>query len=244
MSQQTASVWGLGTDLPTKTTAQVIFNLPAGTTETDITDLVFPTLTTTKEISLDMTNLSNTNTLRIYQKIDGTNYKQAKEMTWPDDTNSTGNETIDEFLIGLGVDCKVTIQSAVNEGGVNIPITVGDLFWSNRTTTQYIFNLPSGTSEQDITDLVLPTATKNELTTGLDMSNVIQGGTLRAHRKVDTTNYRQIESWDWPDNNASPDNKVLQNRLNGLGVGMKLTYQSDSDEGGISIPIAQGVYSF
>jgi hypothetical protein len=115
-----------GGDLPTKTLSQVTFAFPAGTSETDITDLTFTGQNNDIDASLDMTNITQINTIRVYEEVDTTNIKQIKEWEWPTDNDNVNDEVLKVSLIGHGTDIKVTIQSQVDEGGINIPISIAE----------------------------------------------------------------------------------------------------------------------
>jgi len=118
LSQQTATVWGLGvTDLPLKTTAAISHTHINNTTEQDITDLLFEPLNLIDiDAVLDMTNITQQTIIRKLEKADDTNYEEVKKWTWPDDNDDTTNEISGITIVGHNVDVKITMQSVIAEG--------------------------------------------------------------------------------------------------------------------------------
>ncbi len=113
-------------DLPTKTLTQVTFALPAGTAESDITQLTFTAQDNDIDASLDMTNITQITTIRLIEEPDTTNARQIKEWEWPTDNDNVNDEVLKISIIGHGVDVKATMQSAVDEGGIDIPIAIAE----------------------------------------------------------------------------------------------------------------------
>jgi len=67
------------------------------------------------EISLDMNNLAQNTTIRLYEKVDGTNYRNASEKIFPTDFPSNIKVVIIN-IIGKSRDAKITFQSGTGEG--------------------------------------------------------------------------------------------------------------------------------
>lgn len=118
MSQQTATVWGLGgIDLPAKTTLAISHTQLNNLLEQDITDLLFEPLNLVDiDAVLDMTNITQTTTIRKLEKADGSNYEEVKKWTWPTDNDDITNEISGITIVGHNVDVKITMQSQVLEG--------------------------------------------------------------------------------------------------------------------------------
>ena len=97
----------------TKTTGT--FVLADNTTEQDVLELLL--LDEKVTITLDLDALTQTNTLRVYEKVDGTTYRKISENTDADFTDAA------EFTFdGKGRDMKITMQASVGEGATrNIP---------------------------------------------------------------------------------------------------------------------------
>lgn len=98
------------------------FSHPNTTTETDLVE--FTLVTQNIGISLDMINFTQDTTIRVFEKIDGTNYRQRPSKIYPTDY-STGQIGIEVILDGRGRDMKITLESAVVEGGAtSIPAVI------------------------------------------------------------------------------------------------------------------------
>lgn len=82
------------------------------TTEQDA--FVYTLLKDNIEVTLDMTNLTQRTTVRVYEKIDGTNYRLVDSGIYPDDFDV--NKGILVEFNGKNIDCKITLQSIVTEG--------------------------------------------------------------------------------------------------------------------------------
>jgi len=123
----TVSNFAVGIDLPTKTLTQVTFVKTNDTALEDITDLTFTAQNNDIDASLDMTNITQTTTIRIVEEADTINARQIKEWEWPTDNDSVNDEILKISIIGHGVDVKATIQSSVAEGSAkNIPIAIAE----------------------------------------------------------------------------------------------------------------------
>ena len=119
--------FGVVVDLPTKTLSQVIFVKTNDTALEDITDLTFTAQNNDIDASLDMTNITQTTTIRIVEEADTTNPRQIKQWEWPTDNDNVNDEILKISIIGHGVDVKATIQSSVAEGSAkNIPIAIAE----------------------------------------------------------------------------------------------------------------------
>ena len=119
--------FGVVVDLPTKTLSQVIFVKTNDTALEDITDLTFTAQNNDIDASLDMTNITQTTTIRIVEEADTTNARQIKEWEWPTDNDNVNDEILKISIIGHGVDVKATIQSSIAEGSAkNIPIAIAE----------------------------------------------------------------------------------------------------------------------
>ena len=95
-----------------------------GTTEQDVIeetaneDFVY--------VSFDMTELTQNMIVRVYEKVNGTDYEIQVEQTFP--TNWPANvESIEYELAGKGRDQKITMESVVAEGAAR------DVHWARRT---------------------------------------------------------------------------------------------------------------
>lgn len=100
----------------TKTTGT--FAHANNTNEQDV--LEFTTLDELVTVSLDMTNLAQTTTVRVYDKVDGTNYKKIIQNAYP--TDYTNLSVVELKLDGKGRDMKITFQSGTGEGSSkNVP---------------------------------------------------------------------------------------------------------------------------
>jgi hypothetical protein len=72
-------------------------------------------------ISMDMSLLAQTTTIRVYEEIDGTVAESFTEKVWPTDFEAN-TEAMEITLIGKGRDQKITFQSGTLEGATrNIP---------------------------------------------------------------------------------------------------------------------------
>jgi len=88
---------------------------PAGTDETDALEVTPAELTEYYALLLDMSALTQNTTIRIYIKIDGTNYRMVDSAVFPTDF-PTNAEGVPIALYPMSVPWKITLQSAVSEG--------------------------------------------------------------------------------------------------------------------------------
>jgi hypothetical protein len=98
--------------IPNITPQSGTYTHPAGTTEQDAIVLSISTRTKINNIYLDLTNLTQNCTIRIYAKIDGATYVLLDSLAWT--TSDEDGVVIDSIV--SDVDVKVSIQSAISEG--------------------------------------------------------------------------------------------------------------------------------
>jgi hypothetical protein len=116
--------YGVQTTQSDINTSSGIYSHADGTTEDDA--LIYLALKDKIEITLDMTNMTQSVTVRIYEKTDGTNYRQVTRGIYP--TEFSPNEVIAIEITGKGMDNKITVQSGVTEGDArDIPWARSDL---------------------------------------------------------------------------------------------------------------------
>jgi len=97
------------------------YSLPSGTTEQDAVVITVSAKTKLQSIFLDLVNLTKGCTLRLYHKIDGTNYREIDSLDW--DTGM--RDGVEILACMVDHDVKVTIQSNEAEGSArDIPYTV------------------------------------------------------------------------------------------------------------------------
>ena len=97
------------------------FSHPSGITEQTIVEVVLTKRTLVRTILIDLVNLTKGCTLRLYHKIDGTNYREVDDYAW--DVAMCDGVEIDSFMTDHAF--KVTIQSDEAEGASrDIPYTV------------------------------------------------------------------------------------------------------------------------
>jgi len=105
-------------DLPTTVTVEGTYAHTNGTTENDALVITLTNITKVDALLFDLVNLTKTSTVRVYIKVDGTNYRLAEPYLW------TISDP-DALVINLpkhNHDMKVTLQSDVAEGASrNIP---------------------------------------------------------------------------------------------------------------------------
>jgi len=83
--------------------------------------LIFAAAQQEISLRLDFVNLVQNTTIREYEQVDGANYQQISAKVWPTDFD-TGTKGIDIHFVQANADYKITLQSAVAEGGAkNIP---------------------------------------------------------------------------------------------------------------------------
>jgi len=99
------------------------YNHPNATTEATVLELTDNSLDTT--VSYDVSLLTQTTTIRVKEKMDGTTYEIQSERAWPTDFDPNV-EAVVINLLGKGRDQIITFQSNVLEGSIKaIP-------WSRR----------------------------------------------------------------------------------------------------------------
>lgn len=105
-------------DLPTKTVFDISHTHLNNTLSQDITNLTFEPLSALIDIhaKFNMSNITNTTTFQLLEKLDGSTYRQTKNWIWDTDNDDTADETIVLEFVGVGVDVKITMQSVVAEG--------------------------------------------------------------------------------------------------------------------------------
>lgn len=91
----------------------VLFSHPNTTAETDLTEHLL--LVEKDTHHLDLSNLTQQTTIRVFEKIDGVVYKQLSSRLYPDDYE-LGTQVVIVILDGAGQDMKITLQSSVAEG--------------------------------------------------------------------------------------------------------------------------------
>lgn len=95
------------------------FSLVNNTNEQDC--IVFNATTQLIDIELDMVNLTQSNTVREYVKVDGTNYRQISAKVFPTDFD-TNTKCVTIAFPQKNSMYKITLQAAVLEGGArNVP---------------------------------------------------------------------------------------------------------------------------
>lgn len=83
--------------------------------------LIFAAANQLIDIELDMVNLTQLNTIRQYEQVDGANYRQIAAWTFPTQFDA-GTLTVDISFAQENALYKVTLQAIVAEGAVrNIP---------------------------------------------------------------------------------------------------------------------------
>jgi len=65
----------------------------------------------------DFSGFAQITTIRVFEKIDGTTYRQLSQRVFPTDFE-TDTEGVIIVLDGAGQDMKITLQSSVAEGAV------------------------------------------------------------------------------------------------------------------------------
>jgi len=92
-----------------------IYSHPNATTESNALEI-----TANKnnvEISFDMINITQDTTIRVYEKVDDTNYRSVSQKLWTTDFPTNAEDAVVN-LNGKDIDQKVTFQSAVLEGSI------------------------------------------------------------------------------------------------------------------------------
>ncbi len=113
---------GFGTPIiPSVVPQSDTYEHPDVTTEQTAIEITITERTIINNIYLDLVNLTKNATIRVYTKVDGTNYTEIDSLGWT--TTDRDGVIISELV--SDVDVKVTIQSAVLEGASrNIPYRV------------------------------------------------------------------------------------------------------------------------
>lgn len=102
----------------------VLFSHPNTTVETILVEHI--NITEIDYHHFDLSNLTQSTTIRAFEKTDGTNYKLLAESVYPEDFTD-GVQTVVIILNGGGHDMKITLQSAISEGSAkSIPGNVRD----------------------------------------------------------------------------------------------------------------------
>lgn len=97
------------------------YDLPNDTAENTVIEITTTERQMLESIWVDFTTLVQNVTIKVYHKIDGTNYRQYDEFSW---------ETTEEdgvLITGLAInnDWKLTVTSAIAQGGVKaVPYNV------------------------------------------------------------------------------------------------------------------------
>lgn len=74
----------------------------------------------------DFTNLAQDTTIRVFEKSDGSTYRQISQRVFPTDYE-VNTEVVFVILDGVGQDMKITLESAIAEGSAkDIPGSVRD----------------------------------------------------------------------------------------------------------------------
>ncbi len=101
------------TNYENKSHSQVLSN----TSEQDVE--IFTNLRDFLHIDLDLDAITKITIIRIFEKVDGTNFGLVSEVTY-DPSGSTGDFDVDVQIVGIelnggGQDMKITMQSVVAE---------------------------------------------------------------------------------------------------------------------------------
>lgn len=74
-----------------------------------------------EHLSLDCNNLTQSSTFRIYEKVDGVNYRLVNSLVFPTEVPANA-KVVNLTWSPKGRDVKVTLQSAIVEGSIkNVP---------------------------------------------------------------------------------------------------------------------------
>lgn len=88
------------------------YSHPSGTTEKDVIEITITEKSYIAAMVLDFSNLTKNTTVRLKQKVDGTNYITIDTRNW----NPSGDPGVPIAGLSSDVDVKVTIQSSLAEG--------------------------------------------------------------------------------------------------------------------------------
>ncbi len=96
-------------------------NLPNDTIENTIIEITTTSRQKLDSIWLDFVNLIQDVTIKVYHKIDGTNYRQYDEYSW----TTTDEDGVIISNITINNDWKLTVTSPIAQGGIKaIPYNV------------------------------------------------------------------------------------------------------------------------
>ena len=97
------------------------YNLPNDTAENTAIEITNTKRLKLESVWLDLNTLVQDVTIKVYHKIDGTNYRQYDELSWA----TTDEDGILISGITINSDWKLTITSPVAQGGIKaIPYNV------------------------------------------------------------------------------------------------------------------------
>lgn len=91
----------------------ILFSHPNTTVETDLVEHL--NLEELIDHHLDFSNLAQITTIRVFEKIDGSNYRQISQKVFPTDYE-IGTLGVVIILDGSGQDMKITLESSIAEG--------------------------------------------------------------------------------------------------------------------------------
>lgn len=97
------------------TEASGTYSLPSGITEQDAIVVTPTELNEYLSLLLDMNNLTQSTTIRIYIQVDDLNYRLVSSAVFPTDF-PTNAKIVPITLYAMSVNWKITLQSAVAEG--------------------------------------------------------------------------------------------------------------------------------
>lgn len=89
-------------------------NLPNDTTENTIIEITTTSRQRLDSVWLDFVNLVQDVTIKVYHKIDGTNYRQYDEYSWA----TTDEDGVAISNITINNDWKLTVTSPIAQGGI------------------------------------------------------------------------------------------------------------------------------
>lgn len=89
-------------------------NLPNDTAENTIIEITTTSRQRLDSIWLDFVNLGQDVTIKVYHKIDGTNYRQYDEYSW----STTDEDGVIISNVTINNDWKLTLTSPIAQGGI------------------------------------------------------------------------------------------------------------------------------
>ena len=89
-------------------------NLPNDTAENTIIEITTTSRQRLDSIWLDFVNLVQDVTIKVYHKIDGTNYRQYDEYSWA----TTDEDGVIISNVTINNDWKLTVTSPIAQGGI------------------------------------------------------------------------------------------------------------------------------